>query len=238
MSFTSALFVFLGLVIFNVLGIILYHRYRLRKEHKLKANLRSELGRDFSHDFHDEVGSHLAKIIGMAGSLRLKLDAPDQIQYLDKIIQSAQSMFSGFGALVWSIQSEPISCQDVHLEISDFGNKLFDASPISFKASIEKGVVRYMYNTSVRDVTLSVKELITNALKHSQAKHITVDFTVLQDTLHIKVSDDGSGFSLTKIQSSGGLVNLKKRSERSDFAYTIESSKGSTFSLSIPIEHV
>jgi hypothetical protein len=204
-----------------------------------KKDTNRQLASDLSSDFHDEVGSHLAKIISMAGVLRLEVTTEEHGVYLDKIIESSKSMFSGFGTLVWAIQSDRTRCRDIYLEISDFGNKLFDLTDTKFSCRIdEAGALRYMFPKSVKDVMLCIKEIVTNAMKHSQGNNISVDFTINKNILSVKITDDGHGFSFVTAKLTGGLTNIKKRSERSNFSYTVDSTKGSTFSLSIPIEHV
>lgn len=221
------------------IGFYFYRKYWIHQVESSKKDTHRELASDLASDFHDEVGSHLAKIISMAGVLRLKATTQEDEVYLDKIIESSRSMFSSFATLLWAIQSDRTRCRDIYLEISDFGNKLFDSSDTKFNCRIdEEGALRYMFFKSVKDVTLSLKEIVTNAMKHSQAQHISVDFTIVRNSLCVKVTDDGLGFSIDKAKSSGGLINLKKRSERSNFSYTMDSSHGSIFSLSIPIEHV
>ncbi|MEQ9299989.1 MAG: hypothetical protein RIF33_15555 [Cyclobacteriaceae bacterium] len=227
------------ILLVNVVGFYLFRKKWLKRLDDHKKSTHRELSKELTSDFHDEVGSHLAKILSIAGILRLKTTTDQQGAYLDKIIESSKALFSGFGTLVWAIQSERTKCRDIYLEISDFGNKLFDASSTEFNCRIdEEGALRYMYYKSVKDVMLSIKEIVTNAMKHSQAQHINVDFGIDQDILNVKITDDGLGFSVDRAKLSGGLINLKKRSERSNFSYTMDSSNGSTFSLSIPIEHV
>lgn len=223
----------------NGLGLYWFRKRWYNRFLVYKKETQRELANELSSDFHDEVGSHLAKIISIAGILKLNNTIHNQGEYLDKIIESSKSMFSGFGTLIWAIQSDRTRCRDIYLEISDFGNKLYDSSNTNFTCRIgDDGARRYMIQSSVKDVMLSIKELITNSMKHAKAKHIEVDFSIAKNLLQVTVTDDGLGFTIDNIQKSGGLTHLDKRSKRSNFEYSANTSKGSIFTLSIPIEHV
>lgn len=56
-----------------------------------------------------------------------------------------------------------------------------------------------------------VSEAVTNALKHAGAEQITIEAHVDDDGLHVRVEDDGRGFSPGQIRSHGGLQHLRDR---------------------------
>jgi glucose-6-phosphate-specific signal transduction histidine kinase len=227
------------ILLLNGIGWYWFKKQWNRRWEAYKKVYHKEFTEELSSDFHDEVGSHLAKIISLAGVLRTQGNHEEKEVYLDKIIESSKSMFSGFGTLLWTIQSDRTRCRDIYLEISDFGNNLFGSSNIKFECRIDdSGAIRYVIPKSVKDVLLSIKEILTNAIKHSKASSIKVDFNIDGALLFVKITDDGLGFSTDKVKASGGVFNLEKRSKRSNFSYTRISDKGSTILLSIPIEHV
>lgn len=223
----------------NVLTWYISRKRYARKLAYYKRMLHEELARELYSDFHDEVGSHLAKILSLAGLLKIKTVDHDQGVYLDRIIESSKALYSGFGAMIRSIQLERTRCRDIYLEVSDFGNKLFESTEIKFYCTIDdQSELRYLFHNSVKDVLLALKELLTNALKHSKAGKVDVNFSVNGDIMFVRVSDDGTGFTPDQTKRTGGLHNLQKRSERSNFKFSIKSEQGTTFLLSIPIEHV
>jgi signal transduction histidine kinase len=81
-----------------------------------------------------------------------------------------------------------------------------------------------------------VKEVVNNALKHAQAKTITLHFEIADD-FRITISDDGVGFDITKNFTGNGLNNYKKRIAELNAQYTLvsEVGKGTTFGVIIPI---
>ncbi|MFJ8063578.1 sensor histidine kinase [Psychrobacillus sp. NPDC096426] len=73
------------------------------------------------------------------------------------------------------------------------------------------------------------QELLTNAMKHSNAKEVSIDFYQIDQTIILKYKDDGVGFDLTNEGysfSSMGLVGIKERIRSIDGRIEITSSKG------------
>jgi len=57
-----------------------------------------------------------------------------------------------------------------------------------------------------------VQELVTNAVKHAEAKIITIQTSYQDETIQLTVEDDGNGFETDINQTNGiGLQNLKSR---------------------------
>ena len=87
-----------------------------------------------------------------------------------------------------------------------------------------------------------VQEIITNAMKHAQAKTLfpQLNFSGEDQTVDITAEDDGKGFDFNKARLSGsmGLENIKTRVNGLDGHLSIESAKnaGTTFIISgIPV---
>ena len=88
-----------------------------------------------------------------------------------------------------------------------------------------------------RNVLLMLKELVNNALKHAQAKTISVRLHIGASALSLIVNDDGHGFYLSRTRPGGnGLSNLRKRAESIGAMFTMDSSPGGTTStLIVPL---
>jgi signal transduction histidine kinase len=56
-----------------------------------------------------------------------------------------------------------------------------------------------------------VSEAVTNALKHARAQCIEIRVRRDAEMLHVEVRDDGAGFDTSRVESSGGLTNMRDR---------------------------
>jgi two-component system NarL family sensor kinase len=65
-----------------------------------------------------------------------------------------------------------------------------------------------------------IRELVTNAAKHSHADRVTVRITPVSDSLHLEVQDDGVGFDPDNLSASvaAGHIGLAAAAERAEGA--------------------
>ena len=82
---------------------------------------------------------------------------------------------------------------------------------------------------------LATKEIVHNAVKHSNARCILVKATIENCILEILVEDDGIGFDTSRIFSGNGLRNIKNRMQKMDAELCVSSeiNRGSTFKISL-----
>ena len=85
------------------------------------------------------------------------------------------------------------------------------------------------------------QEVVHNAIKHSRAKNITVDFKEKKDFYCLLIKDDGNGFDFqTRIKDSTGLGlrSLKNRAELMKGEMIVESKMGvgTAFLFKIPLD--
>ena len=68
---------------------------------------------------------------------------------------------------------------------------------VSFNLNIEPAL-KDLQDPKVSDITKSVSEAITNAVRHGSAENIDIEIYKRNETLFLKVQDDGMGFSEVK----------------------------------------
>jgi signal transduction histidine kinase len=83
-----------------------------------------------------------------------------------------------------------------------------------------------------------IQEALTNIRKHAGAHHATVLVRQQQDTIEIRIKDDGRGFDLSLAEKKGcyGLRIMKERAEEAGAQLKIESVPfaGTTVIVSLP----
>ena len=86
-----------------------------------------------------------------------------------------------------------------------------------------------------RNMFLCVKETLNNALKHSNASLITIDFHI-NHSLVVTIKDNGVGIDVQKLRQFGnGLKNIARRMESIGGTYKIENSDGTLTTLNLPL---
>jgi len=87
-----------------------------------------------------------------------------------------------------------------------------------------------------RNITLILKELFNNTLRHSGAKNVNAYAFLNQDNhICITIEDDGKGFDMNTIKSGNGIRNINNRAKKIDGVIETRSSpgKGTTVTLII-----
>ena len=90
-----------------------------------------------------------------------------------------------------------------------------------------------------------IQEGLTNIARHARAKEVRVTIGIQDDSLTLIISDDGIGFSQTTAEAARfnnhlGLVSMRERTDLLRGTFTIDSKprKGSTITITIPVENV
>jgi len=109
-----------------------------------------------------------------------------------------------------------------------------------FEASLEQeGTMPTVDANTAIILYRMVQEIINNAVKHSDAKHINISLLSSENLFTLVCSDDGKGFDKEeKIRSGGsGLTNLHNRAKLINAKLFIQSSleAGTTISIELPL---
>jgi signal transduction histidine kinase len=87
-----------------------------------------------------------------------------------------------------------------------------------------------------KELYLTLKEAINNAVKHSNCKRLSLTFSDKKPNMMIVVKDDGNGFQAASAIQGNGLRNMKMRVERVKGRFSIDShhGEGTKVEISIP----
>ena len=198
--------------------------------------------RAIAQDLHDHIGQALAFM--RMRFLRLQGDAvfsgfsdsmADIMKLLDQTINSTRSLTFEISppvlyelglraAFEWLAEQFGVK-HDLNVTVQTDG--LIDRLPDDSRVVLFK----------------SVHELLVNAVKHAEAREVTLTARVQADRAMIKVTDNGCGFEVDKLSETAvdsmtfGLFSIRERLEYMGGEMTIESQvgKGTEVTLIIPV---
>ncbi|MCX2743104.1 triple tyrosine motif-containing protein [Mangrovivirga sp. M17] len=211
--------------------------HKALEENRIWQEAQDELRKDMAIDFHDEMGNHLAKIINFSGVLRMKGLSSDQIPVVNKIERSAQELFVSTKDLLWSLKKGNNNLEEIFFHIKDFSDRLYDRTNTNVRLNKNTDASHILLNPKAsRDLSLIIKEALTNIYKHAEAENISFEVYINgREYADITIQDDGEGFNYHGLNGHNGLRNMQQRAARSGFNFNISSRKGQGTKIDIRI---
>lgn len=83
-----------------------------------------------------------------------------------------------------------------------------------------------------------IQELMTNTLKHAEAKNVDIHLSLIEEELSLLFEDNGKGFNVSHQSAGIGFRNIKDRIQELSGSFHVDSqsNRGTVISLEIPIK--
>lgn len=218
-----------------VISVLLINRYRVLNKTRRLVEL-ERMRNTIARDLHDDIGSTLSSI-NIISQMALK-DANGSSSNFQRIAQHSSSMMESMSDIVWSINPNNDSPEQVISKMKEFAAEILDPLDISYTFTGEENLHAVTLDAATRkNLLLIFKEAVNNSAKYSGASVITIHFNKQADTLEVAIQDNGKGFDAEVISSGNGLRNMKARATSLRGTLELKSSAGAgtAISLSIPI---
>ncbi|MBL0340803.1 MAG: sensor histidine kinase [Bacteroidetes bacterium] len=184
-----------------------------------------------ARDIHDELGSGLTRITMLSDLAvrKVRIDPESAEQSLKKITTYSKGVSSSLHEIVWAVNPGYDTLEGLSNFMKQYADQFLEDTGIPFTLNFE--TVENNFNISPesrRNIFLVLKEALNNSVKYSQAKKITISFSVINHEYQLEIKDDGVGFSINDptITAGNGLGNMKKRIELIGGTLLINSSPG------------
>ncbi|MCB0279558.1 MAG: ATP-binding protein, partial [Calditrichaeota bacterium] len=234
----TAWFITISTLVSIALLIYFYRRQirkkieRVREIEEIRATENERIRRKTADDFHDEMGNKLTRIRVLCDLILRKLSnnsSEEVVNLLQSISENSQHLYNGTRDFIWSIDPNNDSFYELAIRMKDFADEFFDNTGIDFHV---RGISRILDNVQLsldkrRQILLIFKEAMTNILKHSRAKTVTLEFRQRRGHFAVSLSDDGIGFD-TAITEGQGLRSIRSRANKIDGILSITSDQHGT----------
>jgi PAS domain S-box-containing protein len=206
-----------------------------------EKRLRQEIMRSrIAADLHDEIGSILSSISVFHEMLKHEIGAPspNAQHLLRRIGENIQETQEALHQIVWMIDPENDSLDNILLTLQQYGADVLEARGIRFDFMVPEETLSIRFSMEIRrQVYLVVKEALNNVVRHSQCTQAFLGAIVTERTLTLNVRDNGKGFHVATSRSGNGLKNMEMRaaSINADLSVTSGEGIGTTITLRIPI---
>ncbi|MBT1699302.1 hypothetical protein KK083_20565 [Fulvivirgaceae bacterium PWU4] len=212
------------------------HRYlKIINDHQQKliqsevVALERERNR-ISKELHDRVGTNLTAIKLIVSQLLKSYKEPLASDVEDQF----QIAIGELKEIIYGLTPPSLERYGLFTGLKNYIGKLNKSIPIAISLkTFGKEFNNHELNTIVFRV---LQELLTNSIKHSFAKHITIHMNAFDDVLNIVYEDDGVGFNYDPLQSGLGLDNIESRIQSVNGTLKFESGNfGISYTIDIPV---
>ena len=210
----------------------------LERQHAIERE-RARIARDI----HDELGAGLTQI-GLLADLGLSPTAdPEQKQTsFSKIGSRARAAAGALDEIVWAANPRNDNLKRLADYLCQLADDCFDSSPVRCRKEVPLDLPAVPVGAELRHhLALTVKEALTNALKHSGARTVRLRLAWQAPDLLVAVEDDGVGFDPGESASLGnGMRNQVARMQEFGGTVEVKSAPGQgtqvTLRVSVPPE--
>jgi signal transduction histidine kinase/ligand-binding sensor domain-containing protein len=223
-------------LLFVLALLIAYALFRYRLQQLLRME---RLRAAISSDLHDEVGATLSSISIFSEMAKQTLPFASKTEpYLQRIGDRSRDSIEKMSDIIWSINPENDSLQQMLIRMKNFVNETVEGKEVAVHWQESEMIARLKLGMAERkNFYLLFKEAIINAVKYANAKNISVQISIDNKIVSLKVSDDGKGFSFESIKPGNGIKNMKQRALLLNGEATINSSPGKGTTVHVQFRH-
>lgn len=230
---------FWTLVVLALAGMM-YSLYKFRINRLLALQqVRTRIARDL----HDDMGSTLSTITIFSDMANQQVLANPALAqgYLNKISRYSHDMMATMDDIVWSINPQNDSLQNLISRMRELATELLEAKGTAFTIQADAALNTLRLPLESRyDCFMIYKEALNNLAKYSGCQQVRIKINLEHQRLQLEIIDDGQGFDVQAGNIGNGLQNMQKRASNMKGHLEILSAKGqgTTVCLTIPIPNM
>ncbi len=185
----------------------------LVRSQERERRLQVQADRDrIARDLHDHV---VQRIFATALALdrisrSVAAEDPELAARLAERVDELDGTIARIRSSIFELQIQDASPDGVRHRLAEVVRSVVDGHGLRPDLRVH-GEVEELPPDLVHDIVATVRELVTNVVRHAGAQRVTVTVTV-DDPIRVTVTDDGCG--LPRITVRSGLANLADRAER------------------------
>lgn len=244
----SAIVVAVGIIgilkIFNIEGrkkieeVLIKERQAILRHEKdlVKVQTRNRI----ALNLHDEIGATISGITHFAESIDKDKKFNGSVKskkLLSMIIESSSIAQEKIKDLIWTVNPENDNWEILLAKFRRYASDLLDIKGIQYEINFPETVTIDRLNMEQRQhFWLIFKEIINNAVKHSQCSQIEISILLAED-ICLTVMDNGVGFDPNKVTRGMGIKNIKTRAKKlnAQLDFQTDPGKGTQWNMAFDI---
>ncbi len=228
-GFTGAVFALARYISFRRLQL----KLRAAEQETAVERERARIARDI----HDDLGSRLTKIMLLSGLIKRDRAAPEKAgERIDEIADTARQVIKSLDETVWAVDPSNDNLPEIISYLAQFAESFLRTAEIQCELDLPANPSPVHVSTPVfrHELFLTVKEALTNVVRHAHATKVSLRIAVGADVLNISIADNGCGFERKSDDPhADGMDNMRRRMEQIDGQVKIESQPGAGTQISL-----
>ncbi len=233
----SAIFVAAGI------GLARYLTWRKIQRELVVLKSQQALERErlrIAQDIHDDLGARVTQISLLSAMAQVNPEFSETARsQFAQVSQMSRDLVAALYETVWAVNPENDNLDAMGNYICQMVATLCEPPRLRCRFYVSDLPKQPQISSQTRhNFSMAVKEAVHNVIKHAAASEVVVRIQLIEEVLHISVSDDGCGFQASGRASAGnGLTNMKRRLEEIGGTCSIESEpgKGTTIYLRLTV---
>ena len=193
-----------------------------------------------AEDLHDNLGSVLATLKLHFENLKMNREKKkiNQETLFNKTETLIDEAYLKVRSIAHAKNAGVIANQGLLTAVQMMAEKISSADKIKIEV-VDFGLDKRLENSLEITIFRIIQELITNVIKHADAKNASINISLYDKNLNIIIEDDGKGFDIKKVnlKDGMGISSIKTRIEHLNGSLNIDATigKGSSIIIDIPI---
>ncbi|MFU8813223.1 MAG: ATP-binding protein [Balneolaceae bacterium] len=203
-------------------GSVLYlaHYIRVRQILKIQS-IRNRI----AGDLHDEVSATLSSISYFAKAVERTPEKGSE-RFVSLIAASADDAKEKITDIIWAINPSHDDWNELTAKCRRYASDLLESKGVAHIINVDESISGKPELELRQHFWLIFKEIVTNAVRHSNADGIQISMELNRGTVMLTVSDNGDGFDPETVKRGNGLNNIVRRAEHVGGRAVVNSTPG------------
>jgi len=227
---------FLGLIVFALVGLFFWFDKQRMQKMRATETIRTRIATSLTEDMSNSLSS--INISSELAKTKIDVDRERTKEYITQISETSNRMVQSMYDMVWSIDPKNDTMLNTIERMKSFAVETESLHDVDIIFDIDEKAADLDLDMAHRYELLSIfKEAITNAVRHSSAKHIQVGLRYKNSKFFMLIEDDGKGFDVDKTALGRGLNDMRRRAGDINASFHLESERntGTIVKVEMPV---
>lgn len=193
-----------------------------------------------AQELHDGSGVSLSALKMKLHLLKDSTSGNDSAGNVNELMKDVDRIYEDIRNISHNLMPKTLSKLGLYPAIDELLDQFRIAAPQTRFNYYRKISARKLNENATINIFRIIQELLTNVVKHADAKEVSLQLIEHQEALMISVEDDGIGFDTREMKNGIGITSLESRVQMLSGNLSIDSSpqSGTFVSIFVPLKNL